>query len=185
MIQGEQDRATQQLLADIQTKGAQAAYGRGMQAFEAEQLRGLEAQKANEAAKLQAAQLAQQGQQYAAGLGKDVGLAGLQAQLDASKTSAAVAAQEQISQLERLKAQAASGAEKQLLQQQIDNVKYQEFMEKQDYQRKLLEYQSNILRGTSNALGSTQVTYAPAPSLASQIGGGIAGLAGLYGALST
>ena len=184
LMQGEQDRATQQLLAGIQTKGAQAAYDRGMQAFEAEQARGLEAQKANEAAKLQAAELGQQGQQYAAGLGRDVGLAGLQAQLDAGVKTAAVAAQEQISQLERLKGQAASGAEQQLLQQQIDNVKYQQFMEEQDYQRKLLEYQSNILRGTSGALGSTQVTYAPAPSLASQIGGGIAGLAGLYGALT-
>ena len=44
----------------------------------------------------------------------------------------------------------------------------------------MLEYQSNILRGTAGALGSTQTQYAPAPSMASQIGGlGLAGL-GLY-----
>ena len=42
---------------------------------------------------------------------------------------------------------------------------------------------SNILRGTAGALGSTQTQYAPAPSMASQIGGlGLAGL-GLYNIL--
>jgi len=43
---------------------------------------------------------------------------------------------------------------------------------------------SDILRGNAGALGSTDVQYAAAPSLASQIGGGVAGIAGLYGALS-
>ena len=88
-----------------------------------------------------------------------------------------------MSNLERLKAQAASAGEQQAYQQEIDNIQYQQYMEAQDYQRKLLEYQSNILRGTAGALGSTQTQYAPAPSLASQIGGvGLAGL-GLYNVL--
>ena len=79
--------------------------------------------------------------------------------------------------LERLKAQAATAGQQQALDQEIANLAYQQFKEEQDYQRKLLEYQSNILRGTAGALGSTEVQYAPAPSLASQIGGlGIAGL---------
>ena len=85
-----------------------------------------------------------------------------------------------MSNLERLKAQAASAGEQQAMQQEIDNLAYQESREAEDYKRKLLEYQSNILRGTAGALGSTQTQYAPAPSLASQIGGmGLAGL-GLY-----
>ena len=90
---------------------------------------------------------------------------------------------DQRAQLELLQSQAASGAEQQAMQQEIDNLAYQEFMEDQDYAKKQLEYQSNILRGTAGALGSTQTQYTPAPSLAGQItSGGLAGL-GLYNAL--
>ena len=86
--------------------------------------------------------------------------------------------------LERLKAQAATAGQQQALDQEIANLAYQQFKEEEDYERQLLEYQSNILRGTAGALGSTQVQYAPRPSLASQVGGlGIAGL-GLYNQMS-
>jgi hypothetical protein len=183
LMQSEADRNTQQVLADIQAKGGQRAYEQALAAFQADQARGLQAQEKDIAAKLQGATFGQQGQQFAAGLGKDIGIAGLQTGLETGKATGALSATEQISNLERLKAQAASGAEKQAMQQEIDNLAYQQFMEKEDYQRKLLEYQSNILRGTAGALGSTQVAYAPAPSLASQIGGlGLAGL-GLYNVL--
>jgi hypothetical protein len=143
----------------------------------------LESQKANQAAALQAAQLTQQGQQYAAGLGKDVGLAGLSSALEGSKALGALGATEQQANLERLKAQAATAEEKQALQQQINDLQFQKFQEQQNYQRTLLEYYSNILRGNAGALGSTQVQYTPAPSIASQVGGlGLAGL-GLYNLL--
>ena len=72
---------------------------------------------------------------------------------------------DQKAQLELLQAQAASGAEQQALQQEIDNLGYQQFMEDQDYAKKQLEFQSNILRGTAGALGSTQTQYTPAPNL--------------------
>lgn len=183
LMQGEQDRATQQLLADIQAKGDQRAYEQALQAFQTDEARILEAQRAQQAAGLQAAELSQQGQQFQAGLGKELGIAGLQTGLESAKAQGALSATEQMSNLERLKAQAASAGEKQALQQEINNIAYQQFMEKQDYQRRLLEYQSNILRGTAGALGSTQVAYAPPPSLASQLGGlGLAGL-GLYNVL--
>jgi hypothetical protein len=143
----------------------------------------LDAAKANQAANLQAQQLGQQGQQFAAGLGKDVGLTGLQTGLETAKATGALSATEQMANLERLKAQAATAGEKQALEQEQLNLAYQQYQEEQDYQRRLLEYQSNILRGNAAALGSTQVQYAPAPSLASQIGGlGLAGL-GLYNIL--
>jgi hypothetical protein len=54
--------------------------------------------------------------------------------------------------LERLKAQAATAGEKQALEQEQLNLAYQQFQEEQDYQRRLLEYQSNILRGNAAAL---------------------------------
>ena len=183
LMQSEQDRSTQQLLADIQATGDKTAYEQAMQAFQADQARGLEASRANQAANLQAQELGQQAQQFGAGLSRDIGLAGLQTGLETGKATGALSATEQMANLERLKGQAASAAEVQALEQEQKNLQYQQFMEEQDYQRRLLEYQSNILRGTQGALGSTQVAYAPAPSLASQIGGlGLAGL-GLYNVL--
>ena len=169
----EAERGAAQGIADIRAKGAEAGYLNAQQMFQQDQAR-----------RLQAAQMNQQAQQYAAGLGKDLGLAGLTTGLEASKAQAATAATEQTANLERLKAQAASGAEKQAIQQELDNIKYQQFMDQQNYQKQQLDYLSNILRGNAAALGSTQVSYAPAPSFASQIGGlGLAGL-GLYGMLN-
>ena len=165
LLQAEQGRGAAQNIADIRAKGQEAAYQNAQQQFNADVAR------------------QQQAQQYAAGLGKELGVAGLQTGLEASAKQGALAAQEQTSNLERLKAQAASAGEKQALQQEIDNIKYQQFQEQQNYQKAQLDYLSQILRGNAAALGTTQVQYAPAPSLASQLGGvGLAGL-GLYNIL--
>jgi len=143
----------------------------------------LEAQKANQAANLQAQQLGQQGQQFQAGIGKDIGLAGLTAGLQGSQALGALGATQQATDIDRLKAQAASAGESQAMQQERLNQQYQQFMDKQNYQKAQLDYLSNILRGNAGALGQTQVQYAPAPSIASQLGGlGLAGL-GLYNVL--
>ena len=150
----------------------QLGSGQRMQAALANQQARLEAQKASESAR-----------QYQAGLGKDIGLAGLQQQLEAAKATGALAATQQTADLQRLQAQATSAAEKQALQQKIDDLKYQTFMEKQNYQKAQLDYLSNILRGNAAALGSTQVQYTPTPSTVSQIAGlGLGGL-GLVNAL--
>jgi hypothetical protein len=165
LIQSEQDRNLAQNIADIRAKGAQSGYENAQKMFEADQAR-----------RMKAAEMSQQAQQYAAGLGKELGVAGLQTGLEASAKQGALAATEQTANLERLKAQAASAGERQALQQEIDNIKYQTFMEQ-------LDYLSNILRGNAAALGTSKVTYAPAPSLASQLGGlGLSGL-GLYSLL--
>jgi hypothetical protein len=172
LLQAEQERGANQNIGDIRVKGQQDAYLNAQKQFEADQAR-----------RMQAAQLGQQAQQFQAGLGKDIGLAGLQTGLEASAKTGALAATEQASNLERLKAQAASAGEKQAYQQEIDNLKYQQFMDQQNYQKSQLDYLSQILRGNAAALGTTQTQYAPAPSLASQLGGvGLAGL-GLYNIL--
>jgi hypothetical protein len=159
-----QQANVQNLAAQLQTQGLSADQA-------------MKAALANQQSNLQAQQLTQQGQQYAAGLGKDVGLAGLSTALEGSKALGALGATQQQTNLERLKAQAATAEEKQALQQQINDLEYQKFQEQQNYQRSLLEYYSNILRGNAGALGSSQVAYTPAPSMASQIGGlGLAGL---------
>jgi hypothetical protein len=162
----EAERGAAQGISDIRTRGQQEAFMNAQQQFERDQAR-----------RMQAAQLGQQAQQYQAGLGKDIGLAGLTTGIDASGKQAAVAAASQAANLERLKAQAATEGEKQALQQQINDLKYQTFQEQQNYQKSQLEYLSNILRGNAAALGSTNVQYTPQPSTISQIGGlGLAGL---------
>jgi hypothetical protein len=190
------ENAQRQFLADqanrmaAQQQNIQAGLTTGQQNLQAllgvQQLgagQSLEAQRANQAANLEAQKLAQQGQQYAAGLGKDIGLAGLQTGVETSKSLAATAATQQVADLERLKAQAASAGEAQAMQQKINDLKYQIFQEEKNFQKNQMEYLSNILRGNAGALGSTQVQYSPAPSIGSQIGGlGLAGL-GLYQAL--
>jgi hypothetical protein len=172
LLQSEQERGAQQNIANIRAQGQQDAYLNAQKQFEADQAR-----------RMKAAELGQQGQQFAAGLGKDIGLGGLQAGMEGAAKTGALAATEQVSNLERLKAQAASAGEKQALQQEINNLQYQQFQEQKNYEKAQLDYLSNILRGNAAALGTTQVQYAPAPSLASQLGGvGLAGL-GLYNIL--
>ena len=172
LLQAEQGRGAAQNIADIRAKGAQSGYENAQKMFEADQAR-----------RMQAAQLGQQAEQFQAGLGKDIGLAGIQAGLEASSKQGALAATEQATDLERLKAQSASAGESQAMEQERLNQAYQQFMDQQNYQKSQLDYLSQILRGNAAALGTTQTQYAPAPSLASQLGGvGLAGL-GLYNIL--
>jgi len=167
LLQAEQGRNTMQTIGDIRAKGQQEAFMNAQAQFERDQAR-----------RMQAAQLGQQAQQFQAGLGKDIGLAGMMAGIDTSGKLGALGTAEQTANLERLKAQAATEGEKQALQQQINDMKYQQFQEQQNYQRNQLEYLSNILRGNAGALGSTQVQYTPQPSTASQIASlGLSGLA--------
>jgi hypothetical protein len=172
LLQSEQERGAQQNIANIRAQGQQEAFMNAQQQFERDQAR-----------RMQAAQLGQQAQQFGAGLGKDIGLAGLTAGLQGSQALGALGAQQQQTDIERLKAQAASAGETQAMQQERLNQQYQQFMDQQNYKKAQMDYLSNILRGNAGALGQTQVQYAPAPSLASQLGGlGLAGL-GLYNVL--
>jgi PIN domain nuclease of toxin-antitoxin system len=172
LLQAEQGRGAAQNISNIRARGQQEAFMNAQQQFERDQAR-----------RMQAAQLGQQAQQFGAGLGKDIGLAGLTAGLQGSQALGALGAQQQQSDIERLKAQAASAGEPQALQQERLNQQYQQFMDQQNFQKAQMDYLSQILRGNAGALGQTQVQYAPAPSLASQLGGlGLAGL-GLYNVL--
>lgn len=165
-----QQANVQNLAAQLQTQGLSAEQA-------------MKAAMANQQSNLQAQQLTQQGQQYAAGLGKDVGLAGLQAGLEASRAQSATAAAEQTANLERLKTQAASEQERQALDQKILDIEYQQAMEARDWEKKQLEFYNAMLRGTPG-LSSTQIQYAPQPSATAQLGGlglGALGLAKAFG----
>ena len=212
LMEAEADRALATQLGQIQATGSQQAYQQGQQAFTQDQARSLQANTANQAADLQAQQLMQQGQKYnqaadlqaqqlnqAAGLqmqgmqqagdqfgadlNKQLGLSGLQAQSTLGGQLGELGALDQQTELQRIQALAASGGEQQRMDQEYLNANKQRYLEDENARKAALEYQSNILRGTAGALGSTQTQYAPAPSMASQIGGlGLAGL-GLYNKL--
>tara|TARA_R110002020_G_scaffold439654_1_gene650178 strand:- start:510 stop:1607 length:1098 start_codon:yes stop_codon:yes gene_type:complete len=165
LMLSEANRNTAAQLAGIEARGQRDAFKQAQAQFNADMQR------------RQQAELAQ------AQMQKDVGLAGLQYGIEGASRRGALSTADQRANLERLQAQAATGAEKQQLQQRLDDVALQEFREEEDYKRKLLEFQSNILRGNVGALGSTQVAYTPRPSMASQLAGaGLAGL-GLYNTL--
>jgi hypothetical protein len=86
---------------------------------------------------------------------------------------------EQAANLQRIQAQAAAGAEQREYDQQLLDTQYADFLRQRDYPMEQLGYFSNLLRGVPVQLGSTQTTYAPPPSMTSQLAG--AGSA-LYGA---
>ena len=183
LMAGQANAETNALIANLRAKGDQAAFENAQMQFERDRTAGINVGTQNLQAEQQRRQLQQSGDQFGAGLQKDLGLTGLNTTLQAGQAQGQLGASEQVANLERLKAQSASANEQQALDQEIANIKYQQFREQEDYQRKLLEYQSNILRGNAGALGGTEVQYAPAPSLASQLTGtGVAGL-GLYRAM--
>ena len=184
LMTAEGDARTNALIADLRAKGDQAAFENAQQQFERDRAANINVAGQNLQAEMQRRQMEQAGGQFGAKLQADLGLGGLGAGIQAGQAQGQLGRNEQMANLERLKAQAATAGQQQALDQEIANLAYQQFMEERDYERALLEYQSNILRGTAGALGSTQVQYAPRPSLASQVGGlGIAGL-GLYNQMS-
>lgn len=125
-------------------------------------------------------QAREQAAQYSAGLGKDLGLAGLQSGLTGSQLLGQLGTAEQQANLARLQAQSSAGAQQQNLAQQNLDWQYQQAMEERDWQRSLLEYYSNILRGNASALGSSQVQYVQQPSAQQQLAGlSMAGLGSL------
>ena len=213
LTEGQADRDLQTTLAKIGYQGEQDAFrnaqeqferdqGRSLQASTANQSADIQAEQLNQATDMQAAQLRQQSdttnqatdlqaqgmqqsaEEFAGDLSKQLGLSGLQAKLEAGKSMASIAGEKRMTELKTLLAQTTDADEIQKLNQEMLSLKYQEFKEQQDYGKKQVQFMSDVLRGNTGALGSTDVQYAAAPSLASQIGGGVAGIAGLYGALS-
>lgn len=177
LMQAEGDRNLMRTMGDIQAQGSQQAFQNAQQQFQADQARQLQAQQANQAAGLQADQLNQQGQQFSAGLGKDIGLAGLSTGVDSSRLLGALGIEQQNAELSRLQAKVAAGEKEQAQLQGETDTDYQNRMSALNYEKQQLQFYSDILRGNANALGSTTVQYAPAPSIASQAAGfGLAGL---------
>lgn len=137
----------------------------GMQGMLANQQQALEAQRLAEQSKQFGAQNQLAGLGQAGQMGQTLGNLGqLQQQLD----------------LQRMGAQGQAAAQQQAMEQQYLDQYYQDFLRQRDYDIERLGYFSNILRGLPVNLSSTATTYAPPPSMASQVlGAGLGGL-GLY-----
>jgi len=140
-----------------------------------DRLSGLQAeggQKAFEAAR--------QAQQFGSTLGLQglqTGLQGFGQGIQAGQTLGQLGTQLQQADLQRLTAQEAVGAQQRSMEQQILDQRYADFLRQRDYPMEQLGYYSNLLRGLPMQMGSTTTTYAPPPSIASQVGGlGLAGL---------
>lgn len=140
---------------------------------------GLQALMANQQQALEAQRLAEQSRQFGAQnqlaafgqagqFGQTLGNLGqLQQQLD----------------LQRLGAQGTAAGQQQALEQQYLDQYYGDFLRQRDYDLERLGYFNNLLRGLPVGLSSTQTSYAPPPSMASQVLGaglGAASLANMY-----
>lgn len=166
----------------------------GVQSLGAQQ--GLQAQQLNQAAQLQAQQQAlaqrQAGAQYGlAGaqlgessrqFGANLGMQGIAQQLAAAQALGGLGQQAYGQQMGINQAQQQAGAALQALEQQRLDTAYQDFLAQQKYPYAQLGFFSDIIRGTPTS-SSIQTMYQAPPSLAGQLAGGAAGLAGLYGAM--
>ena len=122
---------------------------------------------------------AQRQQQFLGGLGmQGLGQAGSASQLLGNLGTA-----EQQANLARLGYQQQIAAQPQALEQQKYDMAYQDFLRQRDYPKEQLGFYSNIIRGLPQQMGSTQLTYQQAPSLASQLVG-LGGAAYSLGKLS-
>jgi len=129
---------------------------------------------------LAGAQLGEQSRQFGAGLG----LQGLQQQLAAAGQLGQLGQQQYQQGLGIGQAQLGAGAQIQALEQQQLSNMYQDFINRQQYPYKQLEFASGILRGFQPT-GQTSTLYQPPGSTLGQVVGAGVGLGGLFGALGS
>jgi hypothetical protein len=189
LLQGARESGLRQQLGDIQTQGLESAYQQAQQQFERDRAaqmgvgqqnlaaalgvqqlgagQSLEAQRANQAAALQAAQQRAQA---------STGLAGL------AGTMGGLGTQQLAGQMDVTKAIGAYGDLERAIDQQRRDAQAQYLQERAQYGLTQAGQLSNILRGVP-VTNTTQVTTTPPPSFASQLTGmGLTGI-GLYNLL--
>jgi hypothetical protein len=193
----ERERNLGQQLGDIQARGMQSAYESAQGQFERDRAAGmtagqqnlqaalqqqqlgaqtgLQAALANQQQNLEAQRLGEQSRQFGAGQE----LSGLQAAGQMGQTLGNLGQYQQQADLQRLQAQGTTAQEQRGLQQQYLDQDYADFLRQRDYDMERLGQFSNILRGVPVGLNTTQTTYAPPPSMGSQLLGGGLGALGL------
>lgn len=105
-----------------------------------------------------------------------------QARMTAGQGLAGLGTTRQTADIQRLGALGEAGKERQDRQQLKLDTAYQDFLRQRDYPMEQLGFYSNIVRGLPAPTQSSAITYAPTPSMTSQLAGlGLAGL-GAYNA---
>jgi len=137
---------------------------------------GLEALLANQRTGLEAQQMAEQSRQF----GANTGLQGYQQYLDAARTMGGLGEAQQNLDLSLLQAQGAAGREQQQLQQMRIDQQYADYLRQRDYPMEQLQQMNSLLRGYAATPSSTAITYAPPPSMGSQLFGAGLGAASMY-----
>jgi hypothetical protein len=209
LLESEARRGLSERLGDIEAMGLQQAYQQAAGQFGQDRAAQMQAALANQAAgltsggqNLQAALQAQAQQLQSAGLGAQYGLAGAQlgeqsrqfgAGLGLQGLQQQLAAAGQLGQLGQQQyqqglgigqAQLGAGAQIQgLEQQQLANL-YQDFINRQQFPYKQMEFASGILRGFQPT-GQTSTLYQPPGSALGQVVNAGVGLGGLFGALGS
>lgn len=193
----ERERNLGQQMGDIEAKGLQSAYESAQGQFERDRAAGMatgqqnlesmlrtqqlgsqnymQGALANQQQGLEAQRLGEQSRQF----GASQGLAGLQAAGQMGQTLGNLGQYQQQSDLQRLQAQSAAAGEQRGLQQQYLDQAYADFLRQRDYPMETLGQYSNLLRGIPVGLNSTQTSYAPPPSMTSQVLGTGLGALGL------
>jgi hypothetical protein len=175
IMQAENERNLMQHMGDIQTRGSQHAYDRGMDAFDADR----------------AARIAGLGEKRDwattyAGLGDRAyqnALQGDRTRLEGVSMLGDFNAQQQAMEIERLRnMQAAGGMERDLYQKGLD-IGYQDFLRQQAFPREQLSLYSAMLQGLPIEPGQMTSAYGTQPSSTQEmLGSGIAGV-GLWNML--
>jgi hypothetical protein len=149
---------------DIQAQGLNQSYQQAMAQFNADQAR-----------RMQADQLGEQSRQYGAGLG----LQGLQTGLQAAGTLGQLGGQQFQQGMDINKLRSAYGGMEQALNQRGLDVKYQDFMNEENYPYKQVGFYSDLLRGTPTGSSSVTNMYQPQGSGLQDIAGLGMGMYGL------
>ena len=194
----ERERNLGQLMGDIRAKGYENAFERAQGQYNTEQAArqqaamknldallgvqdlgtraGLQADQSNQQYGLEAQRLAELSRQFAA----QQGLKGYEQLGQLGQTLANIGYNQQNSDLARLAAQQGVGAEQQAMEQKYLDTDYADFLRQRDYTMEQLGYFSNLMRGIPIGLSTTTTSYAPPPSMLSQVAGAGLGAAGLY-----
>lgn len=161
ILQGQNNYNLLAQQAGLIGSGYNQAYNQAGQQFNADQARNLQAQQLNQA-----------GNQFAA----TYGLQGLQAATQSQTAAANAGAQAAQYGLANLQALNTAGGQQQALNQQGLNAQYNEYLRQLKYPQEMVALQKNILSGLP---ATTTNTYSAKQSLAQSAAGGISGVAGI------
>lgn len=126
---------------------------------------GLSALQANQQADLERQRMAEQSRQF----GANLGLQGLAQAGQMGQTLSNIGSAQSQADQARFGLQTQTAAQQQALQQQYLDTAYQDFLRQRDYPLEMLQQYGSLLRGVPVAPSTTSTTYAPTPSVASQL----------------